>query len=89
MLGESFDIYYEVLSNVDDSLCWVYILKGDCFLLEFIIVIMVIFIEVFMLFYFSYIVFICGYDLKNVICIEYINGDLYCLMFEDKVSISD
>lgn len=88
-LGESLDIHYEVLSNVDDSLCRVHIPKGNCFSSELTIVTMATPIEASTSLYFSHIAPIRGYDSKNAIRIEHINGDLHHLTFEEKVSASE
>ncbi|MGB0568134.1 MAG: carbohydate-binding domain-containing protein, partial [Alteromonas macleodii] len=88
-LGESLDIHYEVLSNVDDSLCRVHIPKGDCFSSELTIATMATPIEASTSLYFSHIAPIRGYDAKNAIRIEHINGDLHRLTFEKKMSASE
>ncbi|PTT97232.1 beta-N-acetylhexosaminidase, partial [Pseudomonas sp. HMWF031] len=88
-LGESLDVHYEVLSNVDDSLCRVHIPKGDCFSSELTIATMAIPIEASTSLYFSHIAPIRGYDSKNAVRIEHINGDLHRLTFEEKVNASD
>lgn len=88
-LGESIDIHYEVLSNVDDSQCRAHISEGDCFSSELTISTFKTPIETHTSLYFSHIAPVRGYDTKNAIRIEHINGDLHRLTFEDKVDVNE
>ena len=88
-LGESIDIHYEVLSNVDDGQCRAHISEGDCFSSELTISTFKTPIETHTSLYFSHIAPVRGYDTKNAIRIEHINGDLHRLTFEDKVDVNE
>lgn len=84
-LGQHLDVNYNVLSNLDDTFCKTFILKGDCFSSRIQLLAKEQSIAATTSLYFSHIAPIRGFSSESNIAITHLNGDLHRLTFNEAV----